>query len=170
MRTRIVTGRSRRVARLGTLAAMLAVLAVPVIGASSASAHPHQGLDFTVSATCSATNSQSGSDAEWAWYQGGISGTLLGHGAVTCPDILGSGTSSATATGTQPSGADTLLFAVDAVIGGCGDFAIKVISFTPGSPVSTTLSVTGTSPCSYAPGQGKDTVTVDGSLQSMARH
>ena len=167
MRTRIVTGRSRRVARLGTLAAMLAVLAVPVIGASSASAHPpHQCLGFTVSATCSATNSQSRSDAEWAWYQGGISGTLLGHGAVTCPNILGSGTSGATATGTQPSGADTLLFAVDAVIGGCGDFAIKVISFTPGSPVSATLSVTGTSPCSYAPGQGKDTVTVDGSLNS----
>jgi hypothetical protein len=32
--------------------------------------------------------------------------------------------------------------------------------------VSTTLKVTGKSPCSYAPGTRKNTVTVDASLQS----
>lgn len=162
MHTRIITKRLRRVARLGTLGAMLAFLALPFIGAPSASAYP----GFTVSATCSATNSQSRSDVEWGWYQGGYRGTLLAHGALTCPDIVGSGTSSATGSGTQPASADTLLFSVNSIIGGCGNTEIKVISFTPGSSVSVKLSATGRSPCKYAPGQGKDTVTVDGSLQS----
>ena len=40
MRTRIFTGRLRRVAWLGTLGALLAFLAVPFLGASSASAYP----------------------------------------------------------------------------------------------------------------------------------
>jgi hypothetical protein len=44
--------------------------------------------------------------------------------------------------------------------------AVKDISLTPGSSVSAKLSVTGKSPCSYAPGLKKDTVKVDGSLQS----
>jgi hypothetical protein len=38
MRTRIFTGRLRPVAWLGTLGALLAFLAVPFVGASSASA------------------------------------------------------------------------------------------------------------------------------------
>ncbi len=165
MRTRIIPGRSRRVAWLGALGALLAFLAVPFIGASSASAYP----GFTVSAPCTATNGQSGSDATWEWWQGGVGGggTLLAIGTVRCPDIVGSGTSSATGSGIQPAGADTLAFLVDAVASnGCGGTGIKDISFTPGSSVSTKLSVTGKSPCKYAPGQRKDTVTVDGSLQS----
>jgi hypothetical protein len=161
MSTRLFTRRSRGVAWLGTLGALLAFLAVPFIGASSASAYP----GFTVSATCTATNGQSGSQALWEWWQGGTSGTLLATGGVRCPDIAGSGTSSATGSGIQPASADTLWIQVDSVIGGCGGTAAKVISFTPGSSVSTKLSVTGKSPCSYAPGQRKDTVTVDGSLQ-----
>jgi hypothetical protein len=162
MRTRVITERLRRVARLGTLGAMLAFLAVPFIGAPSASAYP----GFTVSATCSATSSQSRSDAEWGWYQGGISGTLLASGTVTCPDISGNGTSSVTGGGTQPASADTLLFSVNAIIGGCGNTNVKVISFKAGSSASVKLSATGRSPCRYAPGQGEDTVTVDGSLNS----
>ena len=162
MPTRIFTGRLRRAAWLGTLAALLAVLAVPVIGASSASAYP----GFTVSVTCTATNGQSGSQFLWDWWQGGAGGTLVASGSVRCPVIAGSGTSSATASGIQPAGADTLAFSVDAVAGnGCGGTGFKDISFTPGSSVSVKLKVTGKSPCSYA-SPPKDTVTVDGSLQS----
>jgi hypothetical protein len=163
MRTRIFTGRLRRVAWLGTLGTLLAFLAVPFIGASSASAYP----GFTVSVTCTATNGQSGSQATWEWWQGGTSGTLLAIGSVRCPDIAGSGTSSATGGGIQPASADTLAFLVDSVASnGCGGTGIKDISFRPGSSVSTTLKVTGKSPCSYAPGTRKNTVTVDASLQS----
>ena len=163
MRTRIFTGRLRRVAWLGTLAALLAIPAVPFIGTSSASAYP----GFTVSVTCTATNGQSGSQATWEWWQGGVGGNgkLLAIGSVRCPDIAGSGTSSATATGIQPASADTLAFLVDSEIGACGGTGSKDISFTPGSSVSTKLSVTGKSPCSYAVGP-KDTVRVDASLQS----
>ena len=160
MRARIFTGRLRRAALLGMLGATLAVLTVPFIGASGASAYP----GFTVSVTCTATNGQSGSQATWEWWQGG---TLLAIGSVWCPAITGSGTSSATASGIQPAGADTLAFSVDAVAGnGCGGTAFKTISFTPGSPVSAKLKVTGKSPCSYAPGLKRNTVTVDASLQS----
>jgi hypothetical protein len=164
MRTRIFTGRLRRVAWLGTLGALLAFPAVPFLGASSASAYPA----FTVSVTCTATNGQSGSQFSWEWWQGGAgSGTLLALGSVRCPDIVGSGTSSATGSGIQPASADTLWVQADSVAGnGCGGTQAKVISFTPGSSVSGKVSVTGKSPCSYAPGLKKDTVTVDGSLQS----
>ena len=162
MRTRIFTGRLRRVAWLGTLGALLAFLAVPFIGASSASAYP----GFTVSVTCTATNGQTGSQFLWDWWQGGAGGTLLASGSVRCPAIAGSGTSSATGSGIQPAGADTLTFEVDSVAGnGCGGTAFKTISFTPGSSVSTKLKVTGKSPCSYAVGP-KNTMTVDASLQS----
>ena len=133
MRTRIFTERLRRVAWLGTLGALLAVLAVPVIGASSAAAYP----GFTVSVTCTATNSQSGSQFLWDWYQGGAGGTLLAQGSVRCPAIVGSGTSSATGSGIQPASADTLAVQADSVAGnGCGGTAFKFISFTPGSSVS----------------------------------
>src|SRR5258708_21716997 len=157
MRTRMFTGRLRRVAWLGTLGALLAFLAVPFIGASGASAC----RGFTVSATCTASNGQSGSNATWEWWQGGVGGggTLLAIGTVTCPDIVGSGTSSATGSGIQPAGADTLAFLVDAVASnGCGGTGIKDISFTPGSAVSTKLSVTGNSPCYYAHGIHKYTL------------
>jgi len=160
MRTRIITGRLRRVALLGTLGAMLAFLAVPFIGAGSASAYP----GFTVSVTCTATNGQSGSQATWEWWQGG---TLLAIGSVRCPDITGSGTSSATGSGIQPASADTLAFLVDAVASnGCGGTGIRDISIKPGSSVSTKLSVTGKSPCKYSPGLKRNIVTVDASLQS----
>jgi hypothetical protein len=160
MRTRIFTGRLRRVAWLGTLGALLAFLAVPFIGVSSASAYP----GFTVSVTCTATNGQSGSQATWEWWQGG---TLLAIGSVRCPDIVGSGTSSATGSGIQPADADTLAFLVDVVASnGCGGTGIKDISFTPGSSVSAKLKVTGKSPCSYAPGLKRNIVTLAGSLQS----
>jgi hypothetical protein len=163
MGIRILTGRLRRVAWLGTLAAVLAVPTVPFIGASSAAAYP----GFTVSVTCSATNSQSGSQFLWDWYQGGAGGTLLASGSVRCPNITGSGTSSATATGIQPASADTLAVEADSVASnGCGGTAFKFISFTPGSSVSAKVKVTGKSPCSYAPGLKKNTVTVDASLQS----
>jgi hypothetical protein len=163
VRTRMITGRLRRVALLGTLGAMLAFLAVPFTGASSASAYP----GFTVSVTCTATNGQSGSQATWEWWQGGTGGTLLAIGSVRCPDIAGSGTSSATGSGIQPVSADTLAFLVDSVASnGCGGTGDKDISFTPGSSVSAKLKVTGKSPCSYAPGTRKNTVTVDASLQS----
>ena len=163
MRTRIFAGRLRRVAWLGTLGTLLAVLAVPFIGASSASAYP----GFTVSVTCTATNSQSGSQFLWDWYQGGAGGTLLAQGSVRCPAITGSGTSSATGSGIQPASADTLAVEADSVAGnGCGGTAFKDISFTPGSSVSAKLSVTGKSPCKYAPGLKRNIVTVDGSLQS----
>ena len=162
MRIRILTGRLRRVAWLGTLAAVLAFPAVPFIGASSAAAYP----GFTVSVTCTATNGQSGSQFLWAWRQGGAGGTLLASGSVRCPAITGSGTSSATASGIQPASADTLVVQADSVAGnGCGGTAFKFISFTPGSSVSAKLKVTGKSPCSYAVGP-KNTVTVDASLQS----
>ena len=162
MRTRIFTGRLRRAAWLGTLAALLAVLAVPVIGASSASAYP----GFTVSVTCTATNGQSGSQFLWDWWQGGAGGTLVASGSVRCPPIAGSGTSSAAVSGIQPAGADTLTFEVDSVAGnGCGGTGFKTVSFTPGSSVSAKLKVTGKSPCSYAT-PPKNTVTVDASLQS----
>jgi hypothetical protein len=160
MRARIFTGRLRRVALLGMLGAMLAVLAVPFIGTSGASAYP----GFTVSVTCTATNGLSGSKATWEWWQGG---TLLAIGSVWCPDITGSGTSSATGSGIQPASADTLAFLVDVVASnGCGGTGIKDISFTPGSSVSAKLKVTGKSPCSYAPGLKRNTVTVDANLQS----
>ena len=162
MRIRIVTGRLRRGAWLGTLAALLAVPAVPFIGASSAAAYP----GFTVSVTCTATNGQSSSQFLWDWYQGGAGGTLLAQGSVRCPNIVGSGTSSATGSGIQPASADTLAVQADSVAGnGCGGTAFKDISFTPGSSVSAKVKVTGKMPCSYAVGP-KDTVTVDGSLQS----
>jgi len=136
------------------------VLAVPFIGASGASAYP----GFTVSVTCTATNGQTGSQATWEWWQGG---TLLAIGSVRCPAITGSGTSSATGSGIQPASADTLAFLVDVVASnGCGGTGIKTISFTPGSSVSAKLKVTGKSPCSYAPGLKRNTVTVDASLQS----
>ena len=164
MRTRIFTARLRRVVWLGTLGALLAFLAVPFIGASSALAYP----GFTVSVTCTATNGQSGSQATWEWWQNGvIGGTLLAIGSVRCPDIVGSGTGSATGSGIQPADADTLAFLVDVVASnGCGGTGIKDVSFTPGSSVSTKLKVTGKSPCSYAPGLKRNTVTVDASLQS----
>ena len=160
MRTRIFTRRPRRVAWLGTLGALLTFLAVPFIGASSASAYP----GFTVSVTCTATNGQSGSQATWEWWQGGA---LLAVGSVRCPAIAGSGTSSATGSGIQPASADTLAFLVDTVASnGCGGTGDKDISFTPGSSVSATLKDTGKSPCSYAPGTRNNTVTIDASLQS----
>ena len=160
MRTRIFAGRSRRVAWLGTLGALLAVLVVPFIGASGASAYP----GFTASVTCTATNGQTGSQATWEWWQGG---TLVAIGSVRCPDIVGSGTSSATGSGIQPASADTLAVEADSVAGnGCGGTAFKFISFTPGSSVSAKLKVTGKSPCSYAPGLKRNTVTVEASLQS----
>ena len=165
MRTRIFTGRLRRAAWLGTLAAVLAFPAVPFIGASSAAAYP----GFTVSVTCTASHGQVGSQAIWDWWQGGAggNGTLLAIGSVRCPAIAGSGASSATGSGIQPAGADTLTFEVDSVAGnGCGGTGFKTVSFTPGSSVSTKLSVTGKSPCKYAPGLKRDTVTVDTSLQS----
>jgi hypothetical protein len=165
MRTRIFTGRLRRVAWLGTLGALLAFLAVPFLGASSAAAYP----GFTVSVTCTATTGQSGSDVTWEWWQGGAGGggKLVAIGDVRCPDIAGSGTSSATGSGTQPASADTLALVVDSVAGnGCGATVVKDISFTPGSSVSANLSVTGKSPCRYSPGLKRDTVTVDASLQS----
>jgi hypothetical protein len=163
MRTRILTGRLRRTALLGTLGGLLAFLAVPFTGASGASAYP----GFAVSVTCTATNGQSGSQATWEWWQGGTGGTLLAIGSVQCPDISGSGTSSATGSGTQPASADTLAFLVNSVASnGCGGTGDKDISFTPGSSVSAKLKVTGKSPCSYAPGTRKNTVTVDASLQS----
>ena len=163
MRTRILTGRLRRVAWLGTLAAVLAVPAVPFIGESSAAAYP----GFTVSVTCTATNSQSGSQFLWDWQQGGAGGTLVASGSVRCPAITGSGTSSATASGIQPASADTLSVEADSVASnGCGGTAFKFVSFTPGSSVSTKVKVTGKSPCPYAPGLKKNTVTVDASLQS----
>ena len=162
MRTRIFTGRLRRVALLRTLGVTLAFLAVPFIGASSASAYP----GFIVSVTCTATNGQSGSKAIWDWMQGGVGGTIVASGSVWCPAITGSGTSSATGSGIQPTGADTLSFMVDVVASnGCGGTGIKDISFTPGSSVSAKLKVTGKSPCSYASTR-KNTVTVDASLQS----
>jgi len=160
MRARIFTGRLRRVALLGMLGAMLAVLAVPFIGASGASAYP----GFTASVTCTATNGQTGSQATWEWWQGG---TLLAIGSVRCPAITGSGTSSATGSGIQPASADTLSVEADSVASnGCGGTAFKFVSFTPGSSVSTKVKVTGKSPCPYAPGLKKNTVTVDASLQS----
>ena len=165
MRTRIFTGRLRRVVWLGTLGALLAFLAVPFLGAPGASAYP----GFTVSVTCTATNGQSGSQATWEWWQGGVggTGTLVAIGSVRCPDIVGSGTSSATGSGIQPASADTLAFLVDSVASnGCGGTGIKDISFKPGSSVSAKLKVTGKSPCSYAPGLKRNTVTVDASLQS----
>jgi len=163
MRTRILTGGLRRAAWLGTLAAVLAFPAVPFIGASTAAAYP----GFTVAVTCTATTGQSGSQFLWDWYQGGAGGTLLAQGSVRCPAIVGSGTSSATGSGIQPASADTLVVQADSVAGnGCGGTAFKYISFTPGSSVSAKVSVTGKSPCSYAPGLRKDTVKVDGSLQS----
>ena len=120
-----------------------------------------------MSVTCTATNGQSGSQFLWDWWQGGAgSGTLLAQGSVRCPAIVGSGTSSATGSGIQPAGADTLSVQADSVAGnGCGGTAFKDISFTLGSSVSAKLKVTGKSPCSYA-SPPKDTVTVDGSLQS----
>jgi hypothetical protein len=163
MCTRIFTGRLRRVTWLGTLAALLAVLAVPVLGTPAASAYP----GFTVSVTCTASNGQSGSQADWEWWQGGTGGTLVASGSVRCPVIAGSGTSSATGSGIQPAGADTLTFSVDSVAGnGCGGTGFKDVSFTPGSSVSAKLKVTGKSPCSYAPGLKRNIVTVDASLQS----
>ena len=163
MRTRILTGRLRRLAWLGTLAAVLAFPAVPFIGASSAAAYP----GFTVSVTCTATNGQSGSQFLWDWQQGGAGGTLVASGSVRCPAITGSGTSSATASGIQPASADTLSVEADSVASnGCGGTAFKFVSFTPGSSVSTKVKVTGKSPCSYAPGLRRDTVIVDASLQS----
>ena len=163
MRTRIFTGRLRRAAWLGTLAAVLAFPAVPFIGASSAAAYP----GFTVSVTCTATNGQSGSQFLWDWRQGGAGGTLLASGSVRCPAITGSGTSSATGSGIQPASADTLSVEADSVASnGCGGTAFKFVSFTPGSSVSTKVKVTGKSPCPYAPGLKKNTVTVDASLQS----
>ena len=165
MRTRIFTGRLRRAAWLGTLAALLAVLAVPVLGAPGAAAYP----GFTVSVTCTATNGQSGSDVTWEWWQGAIGGggTLLAIGDVRCPDIIGSGTSSATGSGIQPATANGLALVVSSVASnGCGGTGVKDISFTPGSSVSAKLSVTGKSPCKYAPGLKRNIVTVDGSLQS----
>jgi hypothetical protein len=122
-----------------------------------------------MSVTCTATNGQSGSDATWEWWQGGVSGggKLLAIGTVTCPNIVGSGTSSATGSGIQPASADTLALVVSSVASnGCGGTVVKDISFTPGSSVSTKLSVTGKSPCKYAPGLKKNIVTVDASLQS----
>jgi len=160
MRTRIFTGRLRRVVWLATFAAVLAVPALQFIGTSSASAYP----GFTVSVTCTATNGQTGSQATWEWWQGG---TLVAIGSVRCPNIVGKGTSSATGSGIQPASADTLAFLVDSVAGnGCGGTGFKDISFTPGSSVSAKLSVKGVSPCSYAPGLKRDTVIVDASLQS----
>ena len=164
MRTRIFAGRLRRVVWLGTLAALFAFPAVPFIGVSGASAYP----GFTVSVTCTATNGQSGSQATWEWWQGGVGGNgkLVAIGSVRCPDMAGSGTSSATGSGIQPASADTLSVQADSVaVNGFGGTAFRDISFTPGSSVSAKLKVTGKSPCSYA-SPPKDTVTVDGSLQS----
>src|SRR5258708_30175238 len=108
MRTRIITRRLRRVAWRGALGALLAFLAVPFIGASSAAAYP----GFTVSATCTATNGQSGSNAVWEWWQGGVGGNakLLAIGTVTCPDIVGSWTSSGTGTRITAGSPDTRSF------------------------------------------------------------
>src|SRR5260370_31304598 len=141
MRTCLLTGRLRRVAWLGTLGALLAVLAVPFLGASSALAYP----GFTVSATCTATNGQSGSSATWEWWQGGVGGggTLLAIGTVRCPNIFGSGTSSATGSGIQPAGAGTLAFLGYAVpLHGCGGTRVKDTSFTPDPPGGTNASDT----------------------------
>jgi hypothetical protein len=169
MNYHLISRVSRKVARIGMVAAALFAFAVPFSVAPAASASSAH-LGYTVSLSCTTSTKteviggllQSG----WKWYQGGSNGTLLASGSLDDQCPLASGSNSAAFSGTQPAKADTLFAFVEIGLGGCGNLTDEFISFTPGSPVSLNMTVSATSPCSYQPNLPKATVDAAFTLQS----
>ena len=166
MNCHLISRISRKMARIGMVAAALFAFAVPFSVAPAASA----SLGYTVSLSCTSITQtevigglvQSG----WKWYRGGANGTVLASGSLDDQCPLASGTSSAAFSGKQPARADTLFAFVEIGLGGCGNLTVEFISFTTGSPVSLNMTVSATSPCSYQPNLPKATVDAAFTLQS----
>ncbi len=165
----LISGVSRKAARIGTVAAALFALAVPFSVAPAASA-ASASLSYTVSLSCTTITKteviggllQSG----WKWYQGGTNGAVLASGSLDDQCPLASGSSSATVTGTQPANADTLFAWMEGGSGGCGGSTGQTISVTPGSRVSLSMAFSAQSPCKYQTNLPKATVDAAFTLQS----
>src|SRR5215469_3605037 len=134
---------SRRFApvRLGilTLGVLMVLIAASVSAPAVVPAHATTA-DRTVTLTLKCTGAScSGS---WYWYQGGITGTLLGSGSIAGPE--GSTTKGTT---TQPAAADTLNFGVGSLPSGCGRGLTD--NFTAGSAINFTVKEPSKTPSGY---------------------
>ncbi len=109
--------------------------ALPLAAPSAAFAYPA----YQFSLTCQGAGA---GQANWTWYQGGVTGTILAHGSATCP--TGGGTASGS--GVQPASADTLYVFMDASVA-CGSSTVHIWSFAPGSSISVKLSDTDSGSC-----------------------
>lgn len=134
---------------MGLAGALLLAVALPLAAPSAAFAYPA----YQFSLTC-----QGFGQANWTWYQGGVTGTWLAHGSATCP----AGGGSATGSGIQPATADTL-YAVVQANSACG-FTVHTWSFAAGSSISVKLSDTASRSCGGYKTGGND--KADFTLQS----
>src|SRR5689334_17567114 len=177
MSHRLISGVLRKVAWIGAVGAVVFAVAAPFSAAPSALADPKppppSAHTYNVTLSCATISGVSNNLASftsgWRWYQGGINGTVLASGSLTngpCPPA-GGGTSTVTFSGKQPPKADTLFAWIEGGIGGCGgDTFGGPVSFTPGSPVSLSMSMVENSPCSYQTNLPKATVDASFALQS----
>src|SRR5215471_668279 len=153
----LISGALRKVAWIGTVGAVAFVLAAPFSAAPSALASqggkspPHA---YNVTLSCTASDGLGSAQVDWKWYQGG---TVLASGSLSLGSTYGANCqgTSATFSGTQPKTADTLFAFIEVGRGGCGGDAGQTVSFTPGSPVSLSLSALAKSPCSYQTNEPK---------------
>lgn len=145
-------GRPRRTRWIALAGALFLGVALPLAAPSAAFAYP----GYQVSITCQGAGA---GQANWTWYQGGVTGTILAHGSATCP--TGGGTTSGS--GVQPATADTLYAIVEASAN-CGN-TVHTWSFAPGSSISVKLSDNASGSCGgYKTGGG--TEKADFALQS----
>lgn len=125
--------------RLGilTFGVLMVLLAAWVSAPTMVPAHATTA-DKSVALTLKCTGSScSGS---WFWYQGGLTGTLLGSGS-----IAGPADSTTKETTTQPAAADTLNFGIrGGSTSGCGRGFTEYI--TPGSAINFTATVPNKQP------------------------
>lgn len=119
---------------MGLAGALLLAFALPLAAAPAAWAYP--GYQFSI--TCQGPGT---GRANWAWYQGAVTGTALANGSAICP----AGGGSASGNGVQPATADTLYVVVQAN-SACG-FTVHTWNFAPGSSVSVKLSDTASGSC-----------------------
>lgn len=117
-----------------TFRVFMVLIAAAVSAPAILPAHAATG-DRTVALTLKCTgDSCSGS---WFWYQGGVTGTLLGSGSIAGP--AGSTTKGTT---TQPAAADSMTFGVHSGPTDCGRGFSE--EFKPGSAINFTAKVPST--------------------------
>lgn len=163
MSHRLISKAVRTSALIGTAGVVsAAALFASAPGALAAPAAPRT---FSVTLSCSTISGLSDNlasySATWIWYQGGINGTEISRQSLNsglCPPA-GDGAITATATGAQPTNADTLFVFVEGGMGGCGSLTSGTTSFAPGAPATINVNMTNTSPCSYQKNLPKAVVT-----------